>query len=327
MNICLLDKTNFSYNFYDLNNSKLRAAETILINIAISLSKLNHQVSIINNCPKNEKIGNINWININSLKDRYVCDLAISNNDCNHFDKILAKKKILISHSIQTIEKFIRKKQLLPYLRHKPKLALLGKYHLSKRNYFTRMFGFFFMSYGVDQIFTKTKLLDFNLIDKKQAIFTSRPDRNLELLIDLWTKQISPIFNQAKLLITPNTFDHKLNTNIYIRELGSRENMINDLLKSRMIILPGHKAELFCLAAEEARELCVPIVTLGIGSLSERVNHNKTGLVAKNKNEFVDFVIELFKNDKLWLSLRSNLIKLRNSRTWDCCAKELLKNI
>ena len=103
--------------------------------------------------------------------------------------------------------------------------------------------------------------------------------------------------------------------------------MINDLLKSRMIILPGHKAELFCLAAEEARELCVPIVTLGIGSLSERVNHNKTGLVAKNKNEFVDFVIELFKNDKLWLSLRSNLMKLRNSRTWDSCAKDLLKNI
>ena len=94
-----------------------------------------------------------------------------------------------------------------------------------------------------------------------------------------------------------------------------------------MIILPGHKPELFCLAAEEARELCVPIVTLGIGSLSERVNHNKTGLVAKNKNEFVDFVIELFKNDKLWLSLRSNLMKLRNSRNWDCCAKELLKNI
>ena len=57
--------------------------------------------------------------------------------------KSLQKKKILISHSIQTIEKFIRKKQLLPYLRHKPKLALLGKYHLSKRNYFTRMFGFF----------------------------------------------------------------------------------------------------------------------------------------------------------------------------------------
>jgi len=147
------------------------------------------------------------------------------------------------------------------------------------------------------------------------------------LLIDLWTKQISPIFNHAKLLITPNTLNHKSNTNIYIRELGLRENMINDLLKSRMIILPGHEAELFCLAAEEARELCVPIITLGIGSLSERVNHNKTGLVAKNKKEFVNHIIELFKNDELWLSLRSNLMKLRNSRTWDSSAKELLKNI
>ena len=53
------------------------------------------------------------------------------------------QKKILISHSIQSIDKFIRKKQLLPYLRHKPKLTLLGKYHLTIRNYFTRMFGFF----------------------------------------------------------------------------------------------------------------------------------------------------------------------------------------
>ena len=94
-----------------------------------------------------------------------------------------------------------------------------------------------------------------------------------------------------------------------------------------MIILPGHEAELFCLAAEEARELCVPIVTLGIGSLSERVSHYKTGLVAKNKKEFVNYIIELFKNDKLWHYLRSNLMKLRNSRNWDYCTKELLKNI
>ena len=97
MNICFLDNTNFSYNSNDLNSSKLRGAETVLINLATSLSNLNHQVSIINNCPKNEKIENINWININSLKNKNIYDLAISNNDCNLFDKIVSSKKIIIT--------------------------------------------------------------------------------------------------------------------------------------------------------------------------------------------------------------------------------------
>ena len=58
--------------------------------------------------------------------------------------------------------------------------------------------------------------------------------------------------------------------------------MIDDIKKSRIFLIPGHKAELFCLSAQEAKELCVPIVTLGIGSLSERVIHGKTGFIAKN---------------------------------------------
>ena len=30
------------------------------------------------------------------------------------------------------------------------------------------------------------------------------------------------------------------------------------------MLVPGHKGEVYCLAAEEARELCIPIVTLGL---------------------------------------------------------------
>ena len=37
---------------------------------------------------------------------------------------------------------------------------------------------------------------------------------------------------------------------------------------------------------EEGRELCVPIVTMGIGSLSERVEHGKTGFIAQNEKDF-----------------------------------------
>ena len=327
MNICFLDNTPFLYNSNDLNTFKLRGAETVLINIANSLTKLGHNVTIINNCPQNEKIFNINWVNINNLSEKFFFDLAISNNDCQLFDKIVSNKKILLSHSIQALEKFIRKNQFLSYFKHRPKVALLGKYHLKQRSYITRIFNYFILPYGVDDIFINTSLDNFKSTDNNLAIFTSRSDRNLNLLIDIWKDKIYPNFKSGKLLITPNKDYSDNNYNIFSRILGDRKVMINDLCSSRILLVPGHKAELFCLAAEEARELCLPIITLGIGSLSERVIHGKTGFIAKNKKEFADYAIEIFRNDNTLNSIRSNLLNLRGSKTWNTCAEILLRNI
>ena len=94
-----------------------------------------------------------------------------------------------------------------------------------------------------------------------------------------------------------------------------------------MILIPGHKAELYCLAAEEARELCIPIVTMGIGWLAERVQHEITGFIADNQNDFANYGLNLFNNDNLWKKIRNNLIKRKNSRTWEIVAKELVKQI
>ena len=103
--------------------------------------------------------------------------------------------------------------------------------------------------------------------------------------------------------------------------------MLKDLSNSRMLLIPGHKAELFCLAAEEAKELCIPIVTMGIGSLYERVIHEKTGFIAKDESEFAYYTIELFKNNELWNKIRSNLLKLRGSFNWSNASNSLLKII
>ena len=327
MNICFLDKTTFFYNSKDLNSFKLRGAETVIINLAKSLIEFGHDVTIINNCPINEMISNINWININNLTEKLSFDLSISNNDCQLFENVNSKHKVLLSHSIQSLEKFIRKKQLISYFKHKPKVALLGKYHLKKRSLITRMFGYFLLPYGVDEIFINTKLKEQNNIDKNIAIFTSRSDRNLDLLINIWQNKIYPYFKNGKLLITPKKDYTNKGYNIFPRVTSDRELMINDLNSSRIFLIPGHNAELFCLAAEEARELCLPIVTLGIGSLSERVVHGETGFIAKNNNEFAKYALDLFKDDKLWTYIRSNLINLRGKSTWTKCAQTLMKNI
>lgn len=192
------------------------------------------------------------------------------------------------------------------------------------RSYFLKMFGKINIEWAVDFLFINTAIND-NYIENR-AIFTSREDRNLQILIDIWKKKIFPKNNKIKLYATPSKLiDNSFN--IFSRTFGSKKLLINDLLKSKVALIPGHKAELFCIAAEEAREMCVPIITLGIGALSERVIHGVTGFIAKNTDEFSYYTLKLFDDKILWKKIRNNLINLRGTKKWSNVAKNLLSQL
>tara|TARA_B100001029_G_C15056011_1_gene454425 strand:- start:775 stop:1764 length:990 start_codon:yes stop_codon:yes gene_type:complete len=324
MKICFLDGIKIPYTSKDINSNKIRGAENILINLSLEFSNLNHDVTIYNNCNKNEVINNVTWKNINSIKNKPHYDLAISNNDIRLLDNVISNNKVAISHSIQSIEKFFRKKQFIPYLKNKPKIVTLGDYHDRNRNYLIKIFGSFKINWAVDQIF-----IDANIkLDNKSsnAIFTSHSDRNLNLLIDIWKKYIFPKNTKKKLLITPCGKNLE-QFNIHNRKFEDKNNLLSDLSNSRVLLIPGHKAELFCISAEEARELCVPIVTLGIGCLNERVEHNKTGFIAKNSKEFANYANILLNDDIVWSNIRSNLYNLRGSNKWAMVAQKFLSRV
>lgn len=328
MKICFLDKTTFEYDFNDKYSPLLRGAETILINLSKSISLLGHEVFVFNNCRKSIKNNNYHWNSINQLinKNNYF-DVAITNADANLLNLVNAKKKIVLSYSLQPIEKFLRKKQLFPYIKHRPKIFLLGEYHKKKRSIFLSLFGSEIYTPGIDDIFLESKIKFPK--HSNQAIFASRSDRNLNILLEIWNNYILPKSTNYKLLITPNNEDviFLKKKNIYFRKMDLQGNLIKDLLSSKMMLVPGHKAELFCLAAEEARELCLPIITLGIGSLKERVEHGKTGFIAKNYSEFAQYTLDLFKQDDLYNNLVKNLLELRGSKSWLNAAKNFLKII
>jgi len=323
MKICFLDNVNTPYTSKDIYTNKIRGAENVVLNLAREISNLNHDVTIYNNCENNTKIDNINWVNINNINDNPYFDLAVSNNDIRLFDCINASRKVAISHSIQSIEKFIRKGQFFAYIKHKPKIVLLSKYHKENRNYLLRMFGFFNIDWAVDKVFLEADT-NANVINN-QAIFTSYSDRNLHLLIKIWKEYIFTQSSNIKLLITPVSADYT-KYNIYNRLFSDKSKLVSDILNSRIYLIPGHKAELYCIAAEEARELCVPIVTLGIGCLKERVNHGITGLIAKNEKEFADYTIQLFNDNVLWNNIKKNLLSLRGSKQWKNIAEQFIKN-
>ena len=324
MKICFLDNSPIPYTSNNLNSKNIRGGENAIIHLSNELSKLGNNIEVYNSFKDICVINGVKWSNISHTNKNLTYDIAFTNNDIKLFDKIIAKKYVAFSHSIQSIEKFIRKGQLFSYLRYKPKIVLLGKYHKENRNYLLKLFGTINLEWAVDPLFLETKL-DENLIENR-AIFTSRRDRNLDLLIKLWIKDIFPKNKSIKLYSTPSELI-KNDYNIFARNFEDKTTMVKDLLKSKVLLVPGHKGELYCIAAEEARELCIPIITLGIGSLSERVEHGITGFVAKNYDEFAYYTLEIFKDINLWKSLRNNLIKLRGSKKWDIVAVNLLNQI
>ena len=324
MKICFVDNTPFKYDFNSLHSENLRGAETVIINLSKALNDIGCDITIINNCESTTVINNIKWININTINKIDIFDLVIANGDCRLFKYADSNQKILFSHSIQSIEKFIRKKQLVAYFKYKPKVCFLSEYHKKNRSKLLYLFGYINLRWAVDEIFTNTIIEDNQ--DNNLAIFTSRPDRNLKLLIDIWQRLIISKNNKLKLLVTENNFNYN-DESILKRKLGNQKELKNDLLTAKICLLPGHKAELFCLAAEEANELCVPIITLGIGCLGERVEHDKTGFVAKNEYEFANYALKLFSDDDLWHRFRTNLIKKRKINTWKKVAEELINQI
>lgn len=324
MDICFLDNSSVDYTSEDLNSNKLRGAETVLINLSKELYKLGNSVTVYNNCNNDCILNGVKWINLNNIKSDFIYDISITNNDMNLFNKVKSRKYIAFSHSIQSIEKFIRKRQLINYIKFRPKIVLLSEYHSKNRNILLKLFGTINLEWAIDEIFINTPIND-GLIENR-AIFTSRNDRNLDLLINIWKNHIYSRNKKTKLFVTPSSLiDNEFN--IYERNFASRDLLIKDLLKSRVFLIPGHKGELFCLAAEEARELCVPIVTLGLGSLSERVIHGKTGFIAKDNYQFAKYTLDILEDHNTWKELRNNLIKMRGLKKWNKVAISLLNQI
>ena len=314
-----------NFNGNDLNSEKIAGSEKTLINISREIAKnKNIKVKVFNNTKDPININDVEWCNIKNILNFKKPDFLISMSDINLFPNYKCKK-YLWSHSVQTIEKFIRKGQLIPFLKHKPKIILEGDYHYKNRSWMTSCFGKKILKISADDDFINTTI-DVHNIPKNNVIFNTRPDRNLRVVLEAW-KTIKKKVNNAILYINPpyELTKEEINLDIRIRHKGSKFDLIEDLKNSKLMLNPGHKGEVFCLVAEEARTMCLPIVTMGIGSLHERVIDNVTGYICSDLDQLISKSVSILKDDKLYLTLKSNLYEKRKSRTYKEVAYDFLK--
>ena len=170
MKIFFLEKS-IPFNSLDLNSNKIGGAEKILINITNELAKYkNMQIKVFNNVEKKYLINDVEWNNINNYNHRIEPDILIAFSDVNLFKNYKSKKKFLWSHSVQNFEKFIRKKQLISYLKHKPILILEGEYHFKTRSFLTSFYGKKILKLAPDYEFINESV-DINFLPKKKMYF------------------------------------------------------------------------------------------------------------------------------------------------------------
>ena len=110
-------------------------------------------------------------------------------------------------------------------------------------------------------------------------------------------------------------------------ELASKfPEMIEELKEYRALTYLGHKSDIFTLTCEESVKLCLPLITFGIGSISDRVQHNETGFLVKNDQGFADYTIKLLNNDDFYLDLRKKMHQIRHKNSWVDIANQWVEN-
>ena len=134
--IVIIDNSDLSYSGNDINGTVVRGTEASLILLSEQFVRMGINVDYCNSIQKNSKVNGVNYFNKNNIVKQKQYDLAIAISDANEFRRVSSLKKAVFSNSNQLIEKFIRKKQLLPFLKFKPTLITLCDYQYMKMTMF-----------------------------------------------------------------------------------------------------------------------------------------------------------------------------------------------
>ncbi len=158
------------------------------------------------------------------------------------------------------------------------------------------------------------------------ALFTSQAYRGLKEVLAFWQAQVAPAVPGAALRAfiaeadVPAYRALASDPSVTIAARVGNDAVLTQLRNTRVLLAPGHVSETFCLAAAEAIALGVPVVTLGIGSLKERVRNGVDGFVCKNYAEMALRTRELLSNHALWLRMQAAGISTRAGRDWHSVA-------
>ncbi len=329
-------------SYFDIHEKAIAGTQTAFYDLSRSFLQLGCNVTVLTNTERFFRENKYQWLSLDyDLKNDHfnLMIVNVSPRMLYDFRKVKADSTTLWIHNeAKYLIYFSRLKYIIRFL---PKIVFSGKYHRSTLPKFIPTGGRYIIPYGLNEGIFKVKR---NETKNMKVYFTSNPLRSLRWLVDIWESKIHPVVPEAELHIFSGwktygawgnqvknrmqvEIDYALSksaSNIIVREVLPKKELFEELKQGRAMLYKGDRAETFCLAVAEAQALGLPAVVCDLGSMKERVIHGRTGYVANDDNEFINFTLRVLTDDALWLSLHRQAIEEGNQLTWNRSAKSFL---
>lgn len=289
-----------------LGNGRLRGTQNTTILLAESLAARGHVVECITR-KEEERLNGVHWL---SSPSQNCYDLAISNRYPHPLDLVNAEKKCLwVRNPLNRWSRF--RKSIGGILCHRPAAVVLSDFQLRTTPFIFPFKGRYVIEHGTDDALLRRPQP--RHAPKPIAAYASYAYRNLQIVIDIWKKRIHPNMDNAELHIfckksELEQYSNLEEYNIIVRGRVPRDELIAFHKQARLLLYPGHSEETFCNVAHEATACGLPIITMGIGSLVDRVTSGENGYVVQNADEMAQKTLELLSDDQKWEKLHQSTL-------------------
>ena len=303
------------------SDGALGGIETACLELGDALVERGHEVTIAGRFPAHRKARPLARDRLGESQG----DALISCNDARALQAGRFKARVFWSHNPLAVEKAIRKGQFGPIWRTRPNAVFGSQDALAAISALLRFRDRTVIPLGVTALF---EAVPTDLPRQPHFAFVSQAQRGLPDTCRVWRAMVSPAAPGARLHVFGSTPAQARITPQAAQEAGvlfhprvGKQELARFYETATALICIGAADETFCLAAAEAQCAGLPVLTLGIGALAERVSHGVNGLRAASFEALAEDAIRLCRDPELGLFLREGALRARGQFSWARSAK------
>ena len=303
------------------SDGALGGIETACLELGDALVARGHEVTILGQPAVHRKARPLGWSQLGESHG----DALISCNDARVLSAGRFKARIFWSHNPLAVEKAVRKKQFGPIWSARPPAVFGSRDALEAISPLLRFRSRTVIPLGVTALFESVRT---NLPGNPHFAFVSQSQRGLPGVCRVWADKVRPAAPAARLHVFGSMPASASLTTVAAAAAGilfhpraDKQELARFYETAMALICVGAADETFCLAAAEAQCAGLPVLTLGIGALGERVSHGVNGLRADSFEAMAGDAIRLCQDPELGLLLREGALRTRGQFSWARSAK------
>ncbi len=299
----------------------LGGTEQAVIHLTAALAALGDHVSVAGAVVKARRLEGVDWQPAASGH----ADITVAINDARLLPPDASNPAVWFHNEVE-LGKELRRFRLSALIRHRPVAVFIGKEQARAASRLLPFRRRVVISYGLsDRVLSAAWA---NTPPLPTAMFTSQAYRGLKEVLAIWQGQVAAAVPNAELhafIAEADVAAYRAlvtRSGIRIAPRIGNDAVLERLRQTRMLLAPGHVSETFCLAAAEAVAVGVPVVTLGTGSLKERVRHGVDGFICSSYKEMAERTRTLLTDDAMWRRMQAAALSTRTGRDWKTVARQ-----